>query len=129
MKRCSKCGGRKRPEDFGRNRARHDGLDVYCRPCKSADYSRREQSYRHAALDALGGRCAHCGIDDYRVLCIDHVNGGGTQERKSGKKQLSFYRAVSMDTHGFQALCWNCNWIKRLETDGKVTMTFTLTPS
>lgn len=134
MKRCSKCREMLARDRFCANRARYDGLDVYCRACKQSDRARREQEYRQQALESLGGACAHCGIDDLRVLCIDHVDGGGTQERKAGgPRQYTFYRAVIEDGSRFQALCWNCNWIKRLEHDtptyAKDSMTFTLTPS
>lgn len=133
MKHCPRCESRKPVTEFGSNRARRDGLGVYCRPCHNDVQRDLERRHRSAALDALGGRCVHCGIDDVRVLCIDHIDGGGTRERRSGRKQTVFYKAVSEDTTGFQALCHNCNWIKRLEHDTptyvKDSMTFTLTPS
>jgi len=58
--------------------------------------------------------CAHCGIDDVDVLTLDHVNGGGTQHRlKEGNKT---YRWIINNNFpdGFQVLCFNCNWKKRL---------------
>lgn len=135
MKRCARCGTEKSSESFGRNACRADGLNVYCRLCTRADSKRREQGYRLRAIESLGGECAHCGISDPRVLCIDHIEGGGTQERNADikKRQIVFYRAVIEDGSRFQVLCWNCNWIKRLEHDTPTyvngAMTFTLTPS
>lgn len=116
MKRCSRCERSLPRQDFCANRARGDGRDVYCRKCKQADRTKREQEYRIGALERLGGECAHCGIDDVRVLCIDHVAGGGGVERRSGLRQITFYKAiVDENIDGYQALCWNCNWLKRLE--------------
>lgn len=76
------------------------------------EYYRR---HRDAVLEKLGGKCARCGIDDRRVLCIDHVHGGGTKEfRELGAAKLM--KKVLDDENGeYQILCHNCNWIKRYE--------------
>jgi hypothetical protein len=36
---------------------------------------------RQRAIDFLGGRCAHCGCSDYRLLEIHHKKGGGGKDR------------------------------------------------
>lgn len=72
----------------------------------------------------LGGRCQRCGIDDIRVLQVDHVNGSGIQDRKKGNG-YSYYRRIRDDISGkYQLLCANCNWIKRWENSehGKRTV-------
>jgi 5-methylcytosine-specific restriction endonuclease McrA len=46
LKHCGKCGEEKSPETFPKNRARKDGLDVYCKPCRSE--SNRSSYHRHA---------------------------------------------------------------------------------
>lgn len=70
---------------------------------------------RRRALMWLGGRCVKCGFNDLRAIQIDHVKGGGRQDRKTGG-MAAFYRRVIADTTGaYQALCANCNWIKRYE--------------
>jgi hypothetical protein len=62
-----------------------------------------------------------CGFDDVRALCIDHVNGGGTQEqlRFGGKASITYYRYVrdkiSAGSDAYQVLCSNHNAIKRYE--------------
>lgn len=68
---------------------------------------------RLRAFMKLGEKCHHCGFDDERALQIDHVNGGGAEERrKFGSSGLS--RRVLSDQAGrYQLLCANCNWIKR----------------
>lgn len=71
-------------------------------------------------IELLGGVCKHCGFSDTRALQIDHVNGGGTKERKSfGHSASSLFRKVreSIEAGSFeyQLLCANCNWIKREE--------------
>jgi hypothetical protein len=47
-KTCSRCGQTKPPEMFGPNRARKDGLQVYCRPCW-AQWKRERQGGKHVA--------------------------------------------------------------------------------
>lgn len=76
---------------------------------------------RLAALAALGGRCAHCGLTDARVLAIDHVNDDGAVERRELKNNdWKLLRRVLASAFAgedrYQALCHNCNWLKHLET-------------
>lgn len=75
---------------------------------------------RRQALAALGGCCAQCGMDDWRCLQIDHVNGGGGQERKDDPAGTITRQLRIIQGHGksdLQILCANCNWIKRYVND------------
>lgn len=64
----------------------------------------------------LGGRCVRCGIEDDRVLQIDHIHGGGTKHRASlGNANRQIYREVIDGSRDYQLLCANDNWIKRWE--------------
>lgn len=73
------------------------------------------QQKRNSAIDVLGGKCVRCGIDDRRVLQIDHINGGGKkEERKIGNGGI-VKKILTEGTAGYQLLCANCNWIKRWE--------------
>lgn len=62
----------------------------------------------------------NCGFIDERALSIDHINGGGMQHRRElsgGGTGINFYRWLR-DTgypEGFQTLCMNCQWIKRIK--------------
>lgn len=90
------------------------------------DKSKRcRRKYRQAAMQKLGNKCANpaCqwlnpdgfrGCTDIRCLQIDHVLGGGNQERKKGLISHALYKDVLADETGkYQALCANCNWIKK----------------
>jgi len=82
---------------------------------QTVEYRRR---IRIKALQALGGKCARCGFDDWRALQIDHINGGGTRERRNRKQgTISYYLEIikNPDKNKYQILCANCNWIKRYE--------------
>ncbi len=57
-------------------------------------------------------RCVRCGISDLDVLCIDHINGGGTKIREDTRHwgdKLYFYLIRNNFPEGFQILCANCN--------------------
>lgn len=76
------------------------------------------RALRRAALAGLGGKCVSCGIADIRVLQIDHVNGGGSKERKGVGPRTHLQRVLRSIANGerhYQLLCANCNWIKRHE--------------
>lgn len=74
---------------------------------------------RIAVLGALGNKCSKCEFADPRALQIDHVNGGGSVERKSKGFKGTFNKHVLrsfLNGEGrYQLLCANCNWIKRFE--------------
>jgi hypothetical protein len=98
MKRCPMCGDVKPLSSFGRNRRRHDGVSVYCRPCKSQEqrqrWARRPAHYNAQnrksrlkrryglrpetlwMMKALrSGRCDCCGRVETLHVDHDHVTG------------------------------------------------------
>jgi len=80
--------------------------------------------YRQRRIDtigAMGGSCFQCGFADRRALQIDHVNGGGTQERKKLSYMQQHKRALEFPEE-YQLLCANCNWIKKTENNENRTV-------
>jgi hypothetical protein len=75
----------------------------------------RRKRYRSAALEKLGNRCIQCGFDDQRALQIDHIDGGGCKESRVKKEMWLYKRIMDGHTQGYQLLCANCNWIKRVD--------------
>jgi len=63
-------------------------------------------------------KCASCGITDMDVLCLDHIDGGGTRERRlTGYKGCNLHYKLQRLGYpsGFQVLCANCNlkkWVR-----------------
>jgi hypothetical protein len=57
--------------------------------------------------------CKECGYDDVRALSIDHVNEGGTVHRKEVGGIYSYLIKNNLP-EGYQVLCMNCQWIKRV---------------
>lgn len=72
--------------------------------------------YRHKeiAFQLLGRKCVLCGFDDVRALTFDHINGGGSAERKKTDGG-SIMRRICKDPKDFRVLCWNCNWIAYID--------------
>ena len=80
---------------------------------------------RAAVIAYLGGKCSdpNCrwmnedgtmGCKEVEMLQVDHVNGGGSKERKS----LCLYSQAKRIMSGehddeYQMLCANCNWKKK----------------
>ena len=72
---------------------------------------------RHEVIEAYGGECACCHNTFIPHLTLDHVEGGGRQERMK-RDQRSIYREIrrglreGVKDDRFQILCWNCNSAK-----------------
>lgn len=74
---------------------------------------------RLKVLTKLGLKCVRCGFSDIRVLEIDHINGGGTSERRT-VFCYTILRRIWKGTdeevkNKYQILCANCNAIKKYE--------------
>ncbi len=59
--------------------------------------------------------CVKCGFNDIRALSLDHINGGGSKERRSLTFHTYKYLIDNNYPQGYQTLCMNCQWIKRVE--------------
>lgn len=101
--RCAYCGGSlsARPAANGRT---HD----QCLENRRVLW----HAYMAQVIDGYGGRCACCGETERAFLTIDHVNGGGGQERKGlgyGNRRLLLKIIKAGFPSEYQCLCFNCN--------------------
>ena len=104
-KTCAKCGETKDATMFGRNKARRDGLQTYCKPCqvssvvtsqhRNGDSLKRARSTERGyhlrsrygitegeyttMLEGQGGGCKICGsaCETGRRLAVDHCHKSG----------------------------------------------------
>ena len=62
-------------------------------------------------IQAYGGRCLICGEAHWEFLTIDHINGGGTEHRRSiGSKSIyAWLKERDWPQNGYRLLCANCN--------------------
>ena len=61
--------------------------------------------------------CIKCGFDDIKALSIDHINGRGEIDRKNINRRggmLYFWLRKNNYPEGFQTLCMNCQFVKRI---------------
>ena len=84
---------------------------------KRAQQERYRKRIRAEVIAAYGGACACCGADYPSHLTIDHINGGGSAERKKHSSSYALERRLRREGFppGYQVLCWNCNWAKHRE--------------
>ena len=77
----------------------------------------RMRVLRQDVLERFGTACASCGFDDQRALQVDHINGGGREERRRFKGTGPYYKYLLNEANfaNYQVLCANCNIIKQHE--------------
>jgi len=75
---------------------------------------RKNQHLRTSVIEGYGGACACCGEDEPKFLSIDHICGGGTQERKTVPSTTLYRRLIKegFPRDRYQLLCHNCNMAK-----------------
>ena len=68
-------------------------------------------SMKEKVFNHYGKFCACCGESEVEFLTIDHIAGGGTQQRLKIGSSSGFYKWLvkSNFPEGFQTLCFNCN--------------------
>lgn len=77
----------------------------------------RNASIRRKLLEAYGHKCQCCGETEACFLALDHINGGGNEERKTLGKGTTFFqklRKLGFPRDNYQLLCHNCNMAKGL---------------
>jgi hypothetical protein len=144
-KRCSKCGEWKDRSEFSKYYRAKDGLKPACKLCLAIDHmvykakdpekireskkrSYRKNYERHSKFGmryynemkekifgVLGNACARCGFSDKRALQVDHINGGGSHEKRELSTHELMKKVIKVGKSEYQLLCANCNWIKRAE--------------
>gem|GEM_PF-2928605 len=88
---------------------------------QSSDYNPEEerrkwreqhQQVRERAIERLGGKlCANCGCDEFNLLEINHINGGGRVAAKVRQSRQLYRDIVSsrVDLSDYNVLCRVCN--------------------
>ena len=114
MKSCTRCKVGKPFAEYHKDKFSADGYRYYCKTCTRELNNHTTSQLRLKVVNALGAICAGCGIDDVRVLCVDHRNGDGYLRRKEQPSGNKYYQNMLEELDRYQVLCWNCNHLKRV---------------
>jgi hypothetical protein len=59
-------------------------------------------------------KCKCCGENTYEFLSIDHINGGGSKQKREilGSRNIYSWLRHNNFPEGYQVLCHNCNLAK-----------------
>lgn len=144
MKTCTKCGLTKCRGSFAKNAARKDGLQSWCRECKSISDKRYYSSHKakmrqqiNAARDAsraisqrklcdylADNPCVNCGNDDIRVLQFHHRDPS-TKERSVSELVSKYsWRRCLEEISKCDVMCANCHIVHH--SDGTYRSTYML---
>lgn len=91
----------------------------------SKKYSKSERAKQRRAenrrllrlefIERFGGKCTCCGEDTFEFLTVEHIHGGGGQQRKKVSTEhllRKLRREGWKDTGEYTVLCFNCNQAK-----------------
>lgn len=91
--------------------------DYFDKPIEELDkYQKRYIRVWGEAFDFFGP-CERCGEKDKKYLCLDHRNGDGYKDRRSGTRKTGIKLIDEFRKMGwpqelkkrYRILCWNCN--------------------
>ncbi len=73
--------------------------------------NQRTEAKRLLVIAAYGGVCRCCGENDVDKLVIDHINGGGSKEKKGypSRNIYLFLAGRPVNNDKFRVLCQSCN--------------------
>ena len=132
MKTCSDCGTVKSLDLFHKAPKAKDRHAAYCKPCHNirihkmriknrphyqAYWKKYHETIRREALSHYSNGkldCNCCGETEFKFLALDHINGGGNEQRKIIGPNLAPWVKRNNYPEGFQVLCHNCNMAKGL---------------
>ena len=123
---CPKCLKRKLIRYFSKNKFRYDGFNGWCKKCmkkgtkkylpaKRKSNKRAYAALRLETLQYYSGKekpeCKCCAVDFLEFLSIDHINGGGSEDKRKIGTGGKFYKWLKKNNYpkGFRVLCHNCN--------------------
>ena len=100
---CRGCGEEKIPY---KNKINIKELNFYCGPCYTG-------ALRKEIFKKLGNSCVCCKEKEYLFLDIDHIKGGGNQERIKFRNKNKYFTKILTTKDikkKYRILCKNCNW-------------------
>jgi hypothetical protein len=83
---------------------------------RSRNHEYKLECLRAYSPDPTDTQCVLCGERHDQFLCIDHIDGGGTQHRAEVGTGTNFYLWLRHEKFpkGYRVLCHNCNFKENL---------------
>lgn len=109
MKHCSRCDEHKHQSEFQRDKSKKDGLEHWCRECKSKDYKERARARRKAGLchcgrptDAESKTCSVC-----KERSLSWINSGTNRKRcrDNEVKKRREIKEIVFNHYGHKCMC------------------------
>lgn len=94
------------------NKCYSEKADKYNSTNKELKRRKRLMVLKHYSDDPP--KCACCGETIIDFLTIDHINEDGAKHRNKGIRRIANWLIKNNYPEGFQVLCWNCNWGRRV---------------
>ena len=119
VKICKDCKEEKEISYFYRlNRRKGNEFCSRCKECENKRTRKRRQTIREKTINLYSNGkncCNNCGIDDIRVLAIDHINNDGAKDRADMINHEQWMVSLLENPRDdIQILCHNCNWLKHI---------------
>lgn len=78
---------------------------------------KRRNKIKQKVIDLYGGQCSCCGETIIQFLTMDHIEGGGSRDRRKSKNHIDIWRSMVKEYHEdsinakkkYRVLCFNCN--------------------
>ena len=127
MKICKTCQRKLSDNDFyiqtqrGKNGQTWKNLDSYCKDCRRQYQTDRRREIKKQAIEYLGGRCKHCGLETahYEVYDFHHQDPNG-KDYSVGQNSKCF-ETIKKELDKCVLLCSNCHRIEhyKIEESGR----------
>lgn len=98
--------------DGSRNKTGHSSYK--CKDCCTKRLRNKRKNYRKIVIETYGYRCVCCGLSEYELFDMDHINNDGYIERRTGKEMMKWIIDQGFPRDKYQILCKNCNRTKMM---------------
>jgi hypothetical protein len=115
IKYCSECDRHRLLKFFHKSTRTADGFRRLCKDCTSLENKETRQLLRLEVLIHYSSsvpQCECCEEKNLEFLSIDHINGGGGEQRKADPSSIKIYAWLKRNKFpkGYRVLCMNCNF-------------------
>lgn len=85
-----------------------------CNECTLSNLRDNRKKKRDRVLKEYGEVCVCCGLTEYDLLDIDHINNDGCHERREVTDMVNWIIKQNFPKDKYQILCKNCNRTKMM---------------